>query len=291
MSPLTKEYPPGARKAMELKEGNPRAWQEQGILPLSTEWEEKLESLTQIAIGGYNLPQEPVKRVIGGVCIYKSNGEYDQLPLSFLWEILVVAMFAKKFKVEGLILVPIMEESHNYPSYEAHYQTLSSKISRLVDRLSEFLGVHLSATHANHLFEGEISKRELYGLFQPYTDNPKLKLYPMGVSNEDQILKGYESYCLRYRYPAGDVGKENLIVDGVHLSQSVILGIEKQAAYIPTLPILSLEANENCFMVDSKNVPTMYDDVSFENVEEWNSLIEENLGFRFEEIVKFVQSL
>ncbi|QHE60378.1 hypothetical protein FHE72_04475 [Rossellomorea vietnamensis] len=200
-------------------------------------------------------------------------------------------MFAKKFKVEGLILVPIMEESHNYPSYKAHYQTLSSKISRLIDRLSDFLRVHLSATHANHLFEGEISKRELYGLFQPYTDNPKLKLYPMGVSNEDQILKGYESYCLRYRYPAGDVGKEDLIVDGVHLSQSVILGIEKQAAYIPTLPILSLEANENCFMVDSKNVPTIYDDVSFENVEEWNSLIEENLGFRFEEIVKFVQSL
>ncbi|QHE60377.1 hypothetical protein FHE72_04470 [Rossellomorea vietnamensis] len=57
MSPLTKEYPPGARKAMELKEGNPRAWQEQGILPLSTEWEEKLESLTQIAIGGIICPK------------------------------------------------------------------------------------------------------------------------------------------------------------------------------------------------------------------------------------------
>jgi hypothetical protein len=291
LSLFTAEYPLGAERAMILNEGNPLAWEKQGIFPLSADWEKKLGSLTNIAIGGYNLSNTKVDRVIGGVCIYKSNGEFAQLPLSFLWEILVVAMFAKKLKVKALILVPIMEEAHNYPMYKEKYLKLSSEIKRLIEQLSAFVGVEMLATHADKLFQGEVDKRELYGLFQPYTTNQKLKLYPMGTFNEDQILKGYESYCLRYRYPKGAIGKNDLVVDGIHLSKSVITGIENQAKFIPTLPIPSLDSRENCLLVDSKHVPTIYDEISFECIKDLDGLILEILGFQFKDILEFVKTI
>ncbi|GAM12845.1 hypothetical protein [Mesobacillus selenatarsenatis] len=291
MSLLTEEYPVGAQRAMGLNEGSPLAWKEQGILPLSADWENELGSLTNIAIGGYNLSNTKVDRVIGGVCIYKSNGEFAQLPLSFLWEILVVAMFAKKLKVEALILVPIMEEAHNYPMYKEKYLKLSSKIKRLVEQLSDFLGVEMLATHADKLFQGGVDQRDLYGLFQPYTTNQKLKLYPMGTFNEDQILKGYESYCLRYRYPNGAIEENDLVVDGIHLSKSVITGIEKQAKFIPTLPIPSFDSSENCLLVDSKHVPAIYDEISFESIKELDGIIVEILGYQFKDILEFVKTI
>ncbi|MGD6892504.1 hypothetical protein [Bacillus mobilis] len=287
---LVKKYPYAVETAIRVGEGSPTKWESQGIIPLSESWGHMLGPISSICLGGYNLEDRRVERVIGGICIYKSNGEFEKLPLSVLWEVLVVAMFSKKLQVGGLILVPIMEEAHNYPMYKDKYLKLFPLIEKFITQLGELFNVRMEAYYTNRLFTGEIDPKELYGLFHPYTDNQRLRLYPIGHSNEQNILMGYESYCLRYRYPKESISMTDLVIDGIHLSKSVITGIDKSAKYIPTLPIPSLNQEESCLLVDSVDVPTIFDIPSFENISELNELLKEVLGYQLEEILEVIKS-
>ncbi|RQW19076.1 hypothetical protein EH196_19225 [Bacillus sp. C1-1] len=282
-------YTLGAKKAIELNEGDVSLWKQQNILPLSQDWLRKVGCLSDILVGGYNINDSFTNRVIGGGCIHKSGGEYKKLPLSFLWEALVVFMFCKKLNVPGIFLIPIAEEAHNYPDNRRRYFLLSKKIKKLICRLSEKFEVQVIARHSNRLYSGEIEVNYLYGLFQPYTSNRALKYYPLGDKYEKEILQGYESYCLRYRYPHGEINYNDIVVDGIHLSKSVILGLGSRAKYIPTLPIKSLY--ENCLLVDSSYNPSIFEDIDYRKVKFYNEIIESVLGFNLEYITDYIKKI
>lgn len=283
-------YPSGAVEAQRLGEGRPEHWEKIGIVPLSSQWTDRLGILERLAVGGYNVDERPPSRVIGGVCIYKSGGSFRELPLSFLWELLVVYMFAKQLRVNGLVLVPIAEEIHNYPNRKDAYLRLSEDIKILVKKLNTFFNINVCVDCSKQLGRGGVKRRELYGLFHPFTSDLLLRLYPLGDPKEEEILKVYESYAVRYSTAA--VKPTDLIVDGIHLSRSVIVGIGNSASYIPTLPLRSLDRHETTLLVDSRYNPSLFTpDIDLGGVVDYLEVFEKVMDVKFMDLLKFVQDL
>lgn len=282
----------GDRRATILGEGTLEQWKEIGIVPLDNTWENKTEYLSEIIVGGYNLQYNKILRIISGVCIYKSEGQFDKLPLSFLLELLNLYIFSSRFKVKGTVLLPIAEECHNYPHLSDEFKRLSTEIATFVFELSTFLNIEIEIVTSKKIRYGELSNDSLYGLFTPFSKDSIKKSYPLGNIYEERILKGYESYSLRYKY-IGDskIEEESLIIDGLHLSKSVITGMSKKSQYLVTTPFPSLEPKECCLLVDSKtNLPI--NSLDYKNLTELNyfdKILRNELGRDLVSIIKLTK--
>lgn len=248
----------GADRAIAMGEGKPEQWASLGLRQIPDPWRKSLGDVFEntIAMFGNQLPKD-IRRVIGGACIHRSCGILRKLPVSFLWEVLTIAMVAKMLNVEGVILIPLAEEVHRCPQQRDKFLYLGQELSDVVPRLGKDLGVSLTSYwHPVCCNLKKVDRADLYGLFAPFADSFRLRTYPFGDPEEKRILDTYESYCGRYQHPPKGLQGSDLIVEGIHVSKSVLLGIDSQASYLATVPLPSLH-NQNQVMVDSIVVPTI----------------------------------
>lgn len=284
----------GSERSIKLGEGNEESWEKLSIYPLDNNWRVRVNDLVDIIVGGYNLSSHEIKRVIGGCCIYKSQGKIELLPFSFLLELLNIFIFSSKMNVKGLVLLPIAEECHNYPVLKNDYEKLGKTIEIIISSLSDSLDVSVSCNISKKINGGIIKRQNLYGLFHPFTKDPVKAVYPLGDIAEDKIIKGYESYSLRYRYVnSSRVSNNCLIVDGLHLAKSVIIGLDKQGQYIVTSPFPSLLPTENCLLVDSHYNPSILD-LDYEllgKLEYFDEILKKELNKSLLEIIKITQEI
>lgn len=285
----------GRNKALKLGEGNPYLWEKMGITSLDKEWSSSLDDLSELIVGGYNLNQNQnkIRCVVGGVCIYKSQGKIEKLPLSFLLETLNVFIFSSKFGVTGKILLPIAEECHNYPFLNVEFKNIGIQLASLISELSNLLNIKVETSLSKKIRYGFLPIEKLYGLFNPFTLDPLKSAYPLGEINEEDLLKGYESYALRYRYlDNSKIDNSYLIIDGLHLSKSVIIGMEERGQYLVTSPFPSLFGYEHCLLVDSpSNVPIL--DLTTETIlrlEYFNKILKEKLMIDLNDLITYVQN-
>ena len=102
----------------------------------------------------------------------------------------------------------------------------------------------------------DVDPSALYGLFATFSDQAQRRAYPFGEPDEDRILRAYASYCGRYRHPPHGLGSGDLVVEGIHVAGSVLLGVGRRAPYLATVPLPSLLRQEQ-LMVDDPAVPSV----------------------------------
>lgn len=241
MADSIRSWSKGAKHALDLGEGNPEAWQRLDLRPLPGPWQERLQSTDELLVGlaspKFVLP-DAIGRIAGGACIHRSRGVFEQLPISFLWETLTVAMVGKLLDRSATVLLPIAEESAREQSLGPAYHELGSRLADSVQRLGAAIGVQLKAYWKPQLerLEG-VANMELYGLFHPFSSSPRLRCYPLGEPDEDAQLRLNASYCARYRTWEGGLQCNDLIVEGIHVAQSVLIGVRSRANYLATVPL------------------------------------------------------
>ncbi|PMR92919.1 hypothetical protein C1M49_02345 [Streptococcus intermedius] len=284
----------GVERSILLGEGNENLWEKLQIYPLNNIWEKRLNGLSDLIVGGYNLKRCEIKTVAGGCCIYKSQGEIELLPLSFLLELLNIYVFSAKLNAKGIVLLPIAEECHNYPILTERFEKLGKKIENIILKISRKFNLNVSCNISKKINVGVVEKESLYGLFHPFSLNSVKSLYPLGDIAEEKILKGYESYSLRYRYiDSHRVSNKFLIVDGLHLSKSVITGLNMKGQYVVTTPFPSLLEDENCLLVDSQYNPSILDtDLNrLDKLEYFDNILKCELNISLIDVIKFTQEL
>jgi hypothetical protein len=226
---------------MDLGEGNPEAWQRLGLGPLPEAWQRRLQSIDELVVGfaaRESILHDAIGRIAGGACIHRSRGIFEQLPVSFLWEILTLAMVGKLLHRPVIILLPIAEESAREPSLRSAYHELGSRVRDVLRRLGMTIGVTMKAYWSPQLEHlDNVPAPELYGLFHPFSSSPRLRSYPLGEPDEDAQLRLNASYCARYRTLEGGLRRDDLIVEGIHIAQSVLLGVRGRASYLATVPL------------------------------------------------------
>ncbi|MBA3534048.1 MAG: hypothetical protein H0T73_19175 [Ardenticatenales bacterium] len=269
----------GATYAEAMGEGSPAQWQALGLEPLPTAWQESLGSLSQASIG-ITRPCSPVavRRVLGGTCIHRSEGVFLQLPYSVLWEVLTVCMFAKQFRSPAVILLPIAEESCWHADLLPQYQEMGLQFQEALPRFGEQLGVELSGHWQEQCGTVDtIEQAGLYGLFAPFSDDPKRLSYPFGETDEALILKVYESYCSLYAMPRMGIQPGDLFVEGIHLARSVLLGLSNRATYVATVPLPSPHDPQQ-FLIDLPHVPRLAEPYLFPTHWWVNALLQCSFG-------------
>ena len=181
---------------------------------------------------------ENIRRVIGGACIHRSEGCLGNLPITFLWEVLSVALVGKVLGRPALVLLPIAEESSRSPAFREAYLDLGEKIRSALQGLSIATQVAIDAYWTPQTWELEdVDVASLYGLFYPFSSSGRLRTYPFGEPDEAKLLEAYASYCARYRHLEGGLQADDLVVEGIHTVQSVIFGIRGRANYLATVPL------------------------------------------------------
>lgn len=248
----------GADRAMAVGEGDPAKWAALGLEPITKEWMDALGPLGEIAAAiRPNQPPDAVTRVVGGPCIYKSDGDFDRLPISVVWETINVILFAKVLNVEARITIPVGEECFRAPELTGKYLEMGKKLTAVVDSLAKELDLDLKTVwRTEKCTAGDIKAEDLYGLFFPFADTPKLKNHPAGEPDEKVLLEAYTGYCAAYRNQPGGLKDTDLVVDGIHLSRSVLIGIGKNGTYIPAAPLPAFES-EDYMMIDEIIIPVI----------------------------------
>jgi len=231
----------GAKHAVAFGEGNPEAWLRLGLGPLPEAWQKQLQPIDELLVGLAALDSvvpDEIGRVAGGACIHRSQGIFDRLPISFLWEILTIAMVGKLLRQPVTILLPIAEESAREPSLRTAYHDLGSRVDDAVQHLGMMIGVTMKACWSPRLgYLDNVPSSELYGLFHPFSSSERLRSYPFGEPDEEAQLRVNASYCARYRTLEGGSRRDDLIVEGIHIAQSVLLGVHGRANYLATVSL------------------------------------------------------
>lgn len=276
----------GAEAALTMGEGEPQLWANAGLRPLSRPWLDCLSPIANNVVGfmGKLVPTS-VSRVIGGFCIYRSEGEVSQLPLSMLWEILSVVMVASKLGVPCVLLPPIAEEAHRMPNYATSFYKLGRLLNKALPQFAACLDVELTVQYRDILSEDKsINLDDLYGLFYPFSQTPELQTYPLGRLDEYQILRAHESYCARYQNITPEPTCFDLYCEGLHVVKSVRVGIRGTgASYLATVPLPAYDDMSRP-MTDLKDVPMICE--TLPPVYGWwpDQLVQEMFGMNFEEL-------
>lgn len=240
MGDLSPTWGGGAAEAESLGEGSPEAWKKAGLEPMPREWLETLEEIDDLCIACYRaeaIPPENIRRVVGGACIHRSEGRFANLPITFLWEILSVALVGKVLKRPALILLPIAEECSRSPALREPYLRMGANIQNALQTLSIATQIAIDAYWAPQTWElDDVDVASLYGLFYPFSSG-RLRSYPFGEPDEAKLLEAYASYCARYRHLEGGLQADDLVVEGIHTVQSVMFGIRDRANYLATVPL------------------------------------------------------
>jgi hypothetical protein len=280
----------GAERAAAFDEGgNPEKWLRFGLDKIPHPWMTALGPFAESAAAiktGCN-PAD-IARVLGGACIYRCGGVFNRLPLGFLWEVLTVAMCAKVMKVEGIVSYPIAEECRQQPQLEAEYKKLGEKLTFVTGKLGETLGIKLSAFCEETCYKpDDITPADLYGLFFPFSDSPQLQMHPRGEPGEEKLIDAFASYCASYRYPPGGLRETDLVVGGIHLAKSVLLGLGGKGTYLATVPFPSFE-DERCMMVDHHDAPTLGSEIDFPDSWWPDGQVKKILGHSLASLLKMI---
>jgi hypothetical protein len=231
----------GAAQAESLGEGDPKAWEKAGLGPMPREWLEVFEVIDDLCVACYQakaIRPENIRRVVGGACIHRSEGRFADLPITFLWEILSVALVGTVLRRPALILLPIAEESFRSPEFREAYLHLGGQIRNPLQALSIATRVAIEPYWTPQTWElKDVDVDSLYGLFYPFSSSGRLRTYPFGEPDEAKLLEAYASYCARYRHLEGGLQADDLVVEGIHTVQSVMFGIRDRANYLATVPL------------------------------------------------------
>jgi hypothetical protein len=231
----------GAAHAASLGEGNPKGWEKIGLVPVPPEWREHLQEIDDVCVAWYGvgpIRPESIRRVVGGACIHRSEGRFADLPIAFLWEILSIAMVAKILRRPATVLLPVAEECLRSPALREAYLGLGEEIREAVQALSSAIKVAIDVYWSPQIWKlDNVDRSNLYGLFYPFSSSGRLRAYPFGEPAEDRLLEANGSYCARYRHIEGRLHADDLVVEGIHVAQSILFGICGRANYLATVPL------------------------------------------------------
>ncbi|MFH1469116.1 MAG: hypothetical protein ABIO70_32310 [Pseudomonadota bacterium] len=246
----------GARLAQAMGEGDVAAWTALGLTAPPAAWRQALAGLTPLPVAfSGDLTPATTRIVCGGACIHRSDGRFERLPASFLWEVLSVALVGGALRRPAVVLLPIAEEIQRAPQRRCDYLALGPRIQVAAARLGAALGVDLQAHWGSALspLEG-VAVERLYGLFAPFSPSLDRRTYPFGEPDEAEVLRTYASYCARYRQIP--VASGTLLVEGIHVSASVMIGRRADSAFLATTPMPALGESQR-LMVDCGAVPDL----------------------------------
>ena len=285
--PVAEGWGAGAREAVRLGEGDPPAWQEIGLAPLPVAWQRRRAEAGEAFVGlaGRARPAH-VRRVLGGACIHRCLGDPAQLPVSTVWEILGVAMVARRLGVPGVVLLPVAEEVHRIPPHAGAFRRLGTLLAAALPRFGRRLGVELEACwHEDLSRDPGIERHQLYGLFNPFSASPVLRTYPLGRPDEAAILRAHESYCARYRRVVPPLGAADLLCEALPVGRSIRLGIRGTgASYLAAVPLPS-PAPPHRLLSDAPEPPRLGD--PFEAPPGWwpERVVRETFGLGLEALL------
>jgi hypothetical protein len=163
------------------------------------------------------------------------------------------------------------------------YGRLGEEIRQASQALSPVTNVSIDAYWSLGTWKlDDVNVARLYGLFHPFTSSQKLRAYPFGETDEAALLETYASYCARYRHVEGGLQPDDLVVEGIHIAQSILFGIRGRANYLATVPLPALDGSQ----LEEKVAPARSVSESLPDSPEWwpNQILLKTFGLDLESL-------